>query len=60
MVHAGQRRCADRPWQRGGGRCLGDWLEKPDDAYRQAAATLEIDPPAVLTEIVERLRALAK
>lgn len=38
---------------------LGDWREKPDDAYRQAAATLEGDPPSVLTEIVERVKALA-
>ncbi|MGH3921912.1 MAG: TOPRIM nucleotidyl transferase/hydrolase domain-containing protein, partial [Pseudonocardiaceae bacterium] len=38
---------------------LGDWREKSDDAYRQAAATLESDPPAVLTKVVERLRALA-
>ena len=38
---------------------LGDWREKSDDAYRQAASTLEGEPPAVLTEIIERIRALA-
>ncbi|MGH3977036.1 MAG: hypothetical protein ACRDS9_27510 [Pseudonocardiaceae bacterium] len=37
---------------------LGDWREKSDDAYRQATATLESDPPVVLTEIFERIRAL--
>ncbi|MGB8961350.1 MAG: AAA family ATPase [Pseudonocardiaceae bacterium] len=37
---------------------LGDWREKSDDAYRQAATTLESDPPVVLWKIVERMRAL--
>jgi hypothetical protein len=37
---------------------LGDWREKSEDAYRQAAATLETDPPVVLADIVERIRAL--
>jgi hypothetical protein len=37
---------------------LSDWRKKSDDAYRQAASALESDPPVVLTEIVERIRAL--
>jgi hypothetical protein len=37
---------------------LGDWREKSDDAYRQAATTLESSPPVVLWKIVERMRAL--
>ncbi len=38
---------------------LGDWREKSEDAYRQAAVSLESDPPKPLSAIVRRLRELA-
>jgi putative ATP-dependent endonuclease of OLD family len=37
----------------------GDFREKPDDAYRHAAATLDTDPPAVFLGMLERVRTLA-
>lgn len=37
----------------------GDFRDKPDDAYRHAAATVEAEPPAVFTELLDRVKALA-
>lgn len=37
----------------------GDFRGKPDDAYRHAAGSVATDPPAVLQELVARIRKLA-
>jgi len=38
---------------------LGDWREKSEDAYRQAAASVEAEPPEVFRQIVSITRGLA-
>ena len=37
----------------------GDFRDKPDDAYRHAAATVEAGPPPVFAELMDRVRSLA-
>lgn len=36
----------------------GDFREKPDDAYRHAAATVDTEPPAVFMDLLDRVKAL--
>lgn len=38
---------------------LGDFRQKPHEAYRQAAATVTSDPPTVFAELLSRVRELA-
>ncbi|HEX7299719.1 MAG TPA: AAA family ATPase [Solirubrobacteraceae bacterium] len=38
---------------------LGDWREKSDDAYRDAAVNTVAEPPTVLTELMARICSLA-